>query len=41
MPKAKARTATAKIYGVIGSDEAEVKRTGAQLAEEIEAAGCG
>jgi DNA polymerase-3 subunit delta len=35
MPKAKARTATAKICGVVGSDEAEVKRTGAQLAEEL------
>src|SRR4051794_1908176 len=38
MPKAKARTATAKIYGVVGSDEAEVKRTGAALAEELKPA---
>ncbi len=36
MPKAKARTTTAKIYGVVGSDEAEVKRVGAGLAEELE-----
>ena len=35
MPKAKASTATAKIYGVVGSDEAEVKRVGAGLAEEL------
>ena len=35
MPKAKTRTAAARIYGVVGSDEAEVKRTGAALAEEL------
>lgn len=38
MPKAKARTATAKIHGVVGSDEAEVKRAGAALAEELKPA---
>ena len=35
MPKTKATTATAKIYAVVGSDEAEVKRVAAELAEKL------
>jgi DNA polymerase III subunit delta len=37
MPKTKAKTATAtpKMYAVVGSDESEVKRTAAALAEEL------
>jgi DNA polymerase III subunit delta len=35
MPKKKARTATANIYAVVGSDEAEVKRVAANLAEKL------
>ena len=35
MPKAKTRSATANIYAVVGSDEAEVKRFAAELAEKL------
>jgi DNA polymerase-3 subunit delta len=35
MPKAKTRPATASIYAVVGSDEAEVKRVAAELAAKI------
>jgi DNA polymerase-3 subunit delta len=35
MPKAKATTPTAKIYAVVGSDEAEVKRIAAELAGKL------
>jgi DNA polymerase III subunit delta len=35
MPKTKATTATASIYAVLGSDEAEVKRVAAELAEKL------
>src|SRR5438874_12668649 len=35
MPKTKATTATAKTYAVAGSDEAEVKRVAAELAEKL------
>jgi DNA polymerase-3 subunit delta len=35
MPKAKAKTAVANIYAVVGSDEAEVKRTAAELALKL------
>jgi DNA polymerase III subunit delta len=35
MPKKKATTATANIYAVVGSDEAEVKRVAAELAEKL------
>src|ERR1700736_2632277 len=43
MPKAKAKTAaaTSKIYAVVGSDESEVKRTAAALAEELKPADAG
>jgi DNA polymerase-3 subunit delta len=35
MPKAETKTAGAKIYAVVGSDEAEVKRMAAELAAEL------
>ena len=35
MPKAKTRAATANIYAVLGSDEAEVKRVAAELASNL------
>jgi DNA polymerase-3 subunit delta len=35
MPKAKAKTATGNIHAVVGSDEAEVKRAAAELAEKL------
>jgi DNA polymerase-3 subunit delta len=35
MPKAKTRTATAKIHAVIGSDESQVKRVATGLADEL------
>ena len=41
MPKTKTRTSTASIYGVVGSDEAEVKRVGAALAEKLKPADAG
>jgi len=43
MPKAKAKTPTAasKIHAVVGSDEAEVKRVAAELAEKLTPPGLG
>jgi DNA polymerase III subunit delta len=41
MPKTKATTATASIYAVLGSDEAEVKRVAAELAEKLTPPGAG
>src|SRR5216684_3038363 len=41
MPKTKTKAATSKIYAVVGSDESEVKRTAAALAEELKPAGAG
>src|SRR6266550_1855554 len=35
MPKAKTATAAEKIYAVVGSDESEVKRAAAELAEKL------
>ena len=35
MPKTKSKAVTAKIYAVVGSDEAEVKRTAADLASKL------
>jgi DNA polymerase-3 subunit delta len=35
MPKPKTKTARAEIYAVVGSDEAEVKRVAAKLAQEL------
>src|SRR5947199_7118332 len=35
MPKAKTRSATANIYAVVGSDEAEVKRVATELATNL------
>jgi DNA polymerase-3 subunit delta len=35
MPKTKAKTETANIYTVVGSDEAEVKRAAAELAQKL------
>ena len=35
MPKAKTKSDTANIYGVVGSDEGEVKRVAAELAEKL------
>src|ERR1700681_3051587 len=43
MPKTKAKTKSgaSKIYAVVGSDESEVKRTAAALAEELTPPGLG
>jgi DNA polymerase-3 subunit delta len=41
MPKPKTKSATANIYAVVGSDEAEVKRVAAELAEKMTPAGAG
>ena len=41
MPKAKPKTATANIYAVMGSDEAEVKRVAADLADKLKPVGAG
>ena len=41
MPKTKSKTAAAKIYAVVGSDESEVKRTAAELAEKLKPADAG
>jgi DNA polymerase-3 subunit delta len=41
MPKAKTKEASAQIYAVLGSDEAEVKRVAAELATELTPAGAG
>ena len=35
MPKAKTKVATANIHAILGSDEADVKRVAAQLAQEL------
>jgi DNA polymerase-3 subunit delta len=35
MPKAKTKSDTANIYGVVGSDEGEVKRVAAELAQKL------
>src|SRR5712691_5135674 len=41
MPKTKTKAAAAKIYAVVGSDESEVKRTTAELAEKLKPADAG
>ena len=41
MPKAKTEAASAKIHAIVGSDEAEVKRVAAELAEKLTPAGAG
>ena len=41
MPKAKAKSAAANIHAVVGSDDAEVKRTAAELAEKFKPANAG
>src|SRR5215472_5072066 len=41
MPKAKKTTESAKIYAVVGSDEAEVKHVAAELAAKLTPAGAG
>src|SRR5436190_14320497 len=41
MPKAKSKAATATIHAVVGSDELEVKRVAAELAEKLTPPGAG
>ncbi|HEU5247411.1 MAG TPA: hypothetical protein VFU09_10005, partial [Candidatus Udaeobacter sp.] len=41
MPKAKTKAASAEIYAVLGSDEAEVKRVAAELATNLTPPGAG
>jgi DNA polymerase-3 subunit delta len=41
MPKAKTKTASANIYAILGSDEAEVKRVAAELASNLTPVGAG
>src|SRR5215470_4790486 len=41
MPKAKTKATSAKIYAVLGSDEAEVKRVAAELATNLTPPGAG
>jgi DNA polymerase III subunit delta len=41
VPKTKAKPAGAKIYAVVGSDDVEVKRTAAELAEKLKPANAG
>src|SRR5205814_553094 len=41
MPKAKTKTASANIYAILGSDEAEVKRVAAELASNLTPADAG
>jgi DNA polymerase III subunit delta len=41
MPKAKTKAASARIYAVLGSDEAEVKRVAAELASNLTPPGAG
>src|SRR5437588_6281756 len=41
MPKTKAKTAAAKVYAVVGSDDVEVKHTAAELAEKLKPAEAG
>ncbi len=36
MPKAKTKSSTAKMHGVVGSDEAEIKRVAAELAVQLQ-----
>ncbi|PYL43115.1 MAG: hypothetical protein DMF42_04945, partial [Verrucomicrobia bacterium] len=41
MPKTKTKAASAKLYAVVGSDEAEVKRVATELATNLTPAGAG
>jgi DNA polymerase-3 subunit delta len=41
MPKTKSKAAATKIYAVVGSDEAQVKQTAAELAEKLTPPGAG
>src|SRR5881227_3856692 len=41
MPKTKAKTAAAKVYAVVGSDDVEVKHTATELAEKLKPAEAG
>jgi DNA polymerase-3 subunit delta len=41
MPKAKTKTASANVYAVVGSDESEVKRVAAELAQKLAPADAG
>ncbi len=41
MPKAKAKSADARIHAIVGSDESEVKRAAAELAEKLTPPGAG
>src|SRR6202022_1387415 len=41
MPKTKTKTAAAKIYAVVGSDDVEVKHSAAELAEKLKPAAAG
>src|SRR2546423_260352 len=41
MPKTKAKPAAAKIHAIVGSDDVEVKRTAAELAEKLKPANGG
>src|SRR5207302_1766033 len=41
VPKTKAKPVSAKIYAVVGSDDAEVKHTAAELAEKLKPADAG
>jgi DNA polymerase-3 subunit delta len=41
MPKTKTKVASAKVYAVVGSDEAEVKRVAAELASNLTPPGAG
>src|SRR5437879_10084187 len=41
MPKTKAKTAAAKVYAVVGSDDVEVKHTAAELAAKLKPAEAG
>jgi len=41
MPKTTAKSATAKIYAVVGSDDVEIKRTAAEIAEKLKSPDAG
>src|SRR4029077_18749038 len=41
MPKTKTKTPSANIHAVVGSDEAEVKRVAAELADKLTPSGAG
>jgi len=41
MPKTKAKSAVAKIYAVVGSDDVEVKHTAVELADKLKPAAAG